>query len=151
MLRGILQRMNILHVEDNRADSDLLKEAFECIGIEATVQVTHDAKQALIGLEENLRKEGATSPDLIVLDLNLPKMDGRELLKKLKEHPQLRRIPVVILSTSNLEQDISYCYDNHCNSYIVKPIRFEEYKRVAKNILEYWFSTVALPPYSANN
>ncbi len=143
--------MNILHVEDNRADSDLLKEAFECIGVEANLQVTHDAKLALSGLEQNLQKHGANGPDLIVLDLNLPKMDGREMLKRLKEHPQLRRIPVVILSTSNLEQDISFCYDNHCNSYIVKPIRFEEYKRVAKNILEYWFSTVALPPCSTTN
>lgn len=151
MRRGILQRMNILHVEDNRADSDLLKEAFECIGIEAAVQVTHDAKQALIVLEQGIQNQGETTPDLIVLDLNLPKMDGREMLKRLKEHPQLRRIPVVILSTSNLEQDISFCYDNYCNSYIVKPIRFEEYKRVAKNILEYWFSTVALPPYSIHN
>ncbi len=137
--------MNILHVEDNCADSDLLKEAFDCIGIEATVEVTHDAKKALKGLEEKLA--AANAPDIIVLDLNLPKMDGREMLKCLKQHPQLKRIPVVILSTSNLEQDISFCYDNYCNSYIVKPIRFEEYKRVAKNILEYWFSTVCLPPY----
>ncbi|HNB24492.1 MAG TPA: response regulator [Candidatus Melainabacteria bacterium] len=143
--------MKILHVEDNLADSDLLKEAFESIGIEATVQVTHDAKKALSGLEQNLQNQGANSPDLIVLDLNLPKMDGREMLKRLKEHPQLRRIPVVILSTSNLEQDISFCYENHCNSYIVKPIRFEEYKRIAKNMLEYWFSTVALPSGSTNN
>lgn len=143
--------MKILHVEDNLADSDLLKEAFESIGIEATVQVTHDAKKALSGLEQNLQNQGTNSPDLIVLDLNLPKMDGREMLKRLKEHPQLRRIPVVILSTSNLEQDISFCYDNHCNSYIVKPIRFEEYKRIAKNMLEYWFSTVALPPGASNN
>ena len=143
--------MNILHVEDNRADSDLLKEAFDCIGIDATVEVTHDAKQALIGLEQNLELQGVVGPDIIVLDLNLPKMDGREMLKRLKEHPQLRRIPVVILSTSNLEQDISFCYDNHCNSYIVKPIRFDEYKRVAKNILEYWFSTFALPPNSTGH
>jgi two-component system, chemotaxis family, response regulator Rcp1 len=143
--------MNILHVEDNRADSDLLKEAFDCIGFEASVEVTHDAKLALSGLEKNLETQGASSPDIIVLDLNLPKMDGREMLRRLKEHPQLRRIPVVILSTSNLEQDISYCYDNHCNSYIVKPIRFDDYKRVAKNIQEYWFATVALPPYSAHS
>ncbi len=143
--------MNILHVEDNRADSDLLREAFDCIGIEAKVEVTHDAKMALIELEKRLEGQGSGSPDLIVLDLNLPKMDGREMLKRLKEHPQLRRIPVVILSTSNLEQDISYCYDNHCNSYIVKPIRFDEYKRVAKNILEYWCTTVALPPFSTPN
>ena len=143
--------MNILHVEDSRADSDLLKEAFDSIGVEATVEVAHDAKEALSGLVKNLETHGAGSPDIIVLDLNLPKMDGREMLKRLKEHPQLRRIPVVILSTSNLEQDISYCYDNHCNSYIVKPIRFDEYKRIAKSILEYWFSTVALPPYSSPN
>ena len=137
--------MNILHVEDNCADSDLLKEAFDCIGIEASVEVTHDAKKALNVLEEKIGASGI--PDIIVLDLNLPKMDGREMLKRLKEHPHLRRIPVVILSTSNMEQDISFCYDNYCNSYIVKPTRFEEYKRVAKSILEYWFSTVALPPY----
>lgn len=136
--------MNILHVEDNCADSDLLKEAFESIGIAATLSVTHDAKQALSGLENSLKGDGQC-PDIIVLDLNLPKMDGREMLKRLKEHPHLRRIPVVILSTSNLEQDISYCYENYCNSYIVKPIRFEDYKRVAKNISDYWFATVALP------
>ncbi|MBA3855954.1 MAG: hypothetical protein C0507_03500 [Cyanobacteria bacterium PR.3.49] len=136
--------MNILHVEDNCADSDLLKEAFESIGIAATLNVTHDAKQALSGLENSLKGDGQC-PDIIVLDLNLPKMDGREMLKRLKEHPHLRRIPVVILSTSNLEQDISYCYENYCNSYIVKPIRFEDYKRVAKNISDYWFATVVLP------
>ncbi|MBA3992833.1 MAG: hypothetical protein C0469_04840 [Cyanobacteria bacterium DS2.3.42] len=150
-LRRSPQPMNILHVEDNRADSDLLKEAFDSIGFEASVEVTHDAKLALSGLEKNLETHGASSPDIIVLDLNLPKMDGREMLRRLKEHPQLRRIPVVILSTSNLEQDISYCYDHHCNSYIVKPIRFDEYKRVAKNIQEYWFATVALPPYAAHS
>lgn len=137
--------MNILHVEDNCADSDLLKEAFDSVGIAATLTVTHDAKKALNGLENSLKDGEEQCPDIIVLDLNLPKMDGREMLKRLKEHPQLRRIPVVILSTSNLEQDIVYCYDNHCNSYIVKPIRFEDYKRVAKNISDYWFTTVVLP------
>jgi len=140
--------MNILHVEDNRADSDLLKEAFDSIGIDATLKVAHDAKVALNGLEESLSVGNSSIPDIIVLDLNLPKMDGRELLRRLKEHPQLRRIPVVILSTSSLEQDISFCYDNYCNSYIVKPIRFDEYKRVARNIQEYWFATVVLPPGS---
>lgn len=125
--------MNILHVEDNCADSDLLKEAFESIGIAATLNVTHDAKQALSGLENSLKGDGQC-PDIIVLDLNLPKMDGREMLKRLKEHPHLRRIPVVILSTSNLEQDISYCYENYCNSYIVKPIRFEDYMRSQKHL-----------------
>lgn len=140
--------MNILHVEDNLADSDLLKEAFDAIGIAATLRVTHDARQALDSLENILISADEQCPDIIVLDLNLPKMDGRELLRHLKDHPQLRRIPVLILSTSNLEQDISYCYDNHCNSYIVKPIRFEDYKRVAKNISDYWFSTVVLPPGS---
>lgn len=143
--------MNILHVEDNCADSDLLTEAFDSIGIDAHVVVSNDAKKALTSLESTIDSSNTRPPDIIVLDLNLPKMDGRELLKRLKEHPQLKRIPVVILSTSNLEQDITYCYDNHCNSYIVKPIRFDEYKRVAKNIFEYWFATVALPPGSSSN
>lgn len=137
--------MKIVHVEDNAADADLLKEAFESAGITVQIRLFHDAREALQSLEQEQSENSSTTPDIIVLDLNLPKMDGRELLKCLKQNAQLKRIPVIILSTSSLDQDIAYCYENYANSYIIKPQRFVDYKRVASSVSEYWSSTVALP------
>jgi two-component system, chemotaxis family, response regulator Rcp1 len=137
--------MKIVHVEDNAADADLLKEAFESIGISVQIRLFQDAREALKALELEQPDNDSSTPDIIVLDLNLPKMDGRELLKRLKENAQLKRIPVIILSTSSLDQDIAYCYENYANSYIVKPQRFVDYKRVAASVNEYWSSTVVLP------
>jgi two-component system response regulator len=97
-----------------------------------------------------LRREGkyvhATRPDLILLDLNLPKKDGREVLAEVKADEQLRRIPVVVLTTSSAEQDILKTYDLHANCYITKPLNLDQFSAVVKAIEEFWFTIVKLPP-----
>ena len=137
--------MNVLLVEDNPGDVRLTQEAFKEAKISINLEVTMDGAEAI----KFLRKEGeyadVVTPDLILLDLNLPKKDGREVLKEIKTDDVLKRIPVVVLTTSNAEQDIMKSYNLHVNCYINKPVDFEKFFDIIQKIEEFWLTTAILP------
>ncbi|MFA6470393.1 MAG: response regulator [Candidatus Latescibacterota bacterium] len=141
-----LKEVNILLVEDNPADVRLTQEALEESKLYCKLYTVYDGEAAM----EFLYKEGkygdATRPDLIILDLNLPKKDGREVLKEIKEDEKLKSIPVVVLTMSKSEEDAWKAYDLHANCYITKPIDFNQFIKVVKSIQDFWFTIVKLPP-----
>jgi two-component system, chemotaxis family, response regulator Rcp1 len=139
--------INILLVEDNPADVRLTQEALkEAAHARTRLHVAGDGVEAL----EFLHKEGsfasAPRPDLMLLDLNLPRVDGRQVLAEVKGDPDLRRIPVVVLTTSPSDDDILHAYDHHVNSYIRKPVDLDQFLHVLRAIDDYWLGSVSLPP-----
>ncbi len=140
----------VLLVEDNPADSDLIAEAFDREKIAVNLSVVRDGEEAMDYLLRKKQFSKACRPDLILLDLNLPRKDGRELLSELKDHPKLKVIPVVVLTTSESEDDIMVTYQLHANGYITKPRSLKEYTRIAHGIDDFWFEIAKLPPRSAN-
>ena len=138
--------IEILLVEDNPGDALLTLEALKDAKISNRIQIARDGVEALAILRREGPHAGAARPDLILLDLNLPKMDGRELLREIKADTSLRRIPVVVLTTSSAEEDIISSYDLHANCYITKPVDLEQFTRVTRAIDEFWFAIVKLPP-----
>jgi chemotaxis family two-component system response regulator Rcp1 len=141
--------IQVLLVEDNPGDVRLTKEALKEGKLLNQLTVVGDGVEAL----SFLRKEGiyadALQPELILLDLNLPKKDGREVLAEIKADPNLRRIPVVVLTTSSSEEDILKIYDLHANCYITKPVDLEQFMGVVKSIEDFWVSVVKLPSHEA--
>jgi len=137
--------IEILLVEDNPGDVRLIKEVFKDAKIFNSMQVAYDGEAAM----DILRKEGqysdAANPDLILLDLNLPKKDGREVLKEIKNDENLKCIPVVILTTSNAEEDLIETYKMNANCYITKPVDLDQFINVVKSIENFWLSIVKLP------
>jgi CheY-like chemotaxis protein len=134
----------ILIAEDDPDDQILLREAFEHNGVVDSLCFVADGEAALNFLATKL-KENAPLPELIILDLNLPKKDGREVLQELKNHTVLRIIPVIILTTSSAQEEIVNLYQMGANSYIVKPYTFTELLEISRNIINFWFNTVCLP------
>jgi len=141
-----LNAIEILLVEDNPADVRLTIETLKEEKVYNKINVVTDGQEAL----DYLRKEGkyskAMRPDLILLDLNLPRVDGREVLKEIKSDDNLKAIPVVILTTSRSEEDIMKSYNLHANCYITKPVDLMQFTKVAKSIQEFWMTIVKLPP-----
>jgi CheY-like chemotaxis protein len=137
--------VNVLLIEDNPGDVRLTQEAFKEGALSVNLSVTMDGVEATEFLKKAGKYTDAVTPDLILLDLNLPKKDGREVLKDIKTDPQLMRIPVVILTTSNAEQDITKSYNLHANCYINKPVDFDKFFDVIQKIEEFWLTTVILP------
>ncbi|MFC2061018.1 response regulator [Elusimicrobiota bacterium] len=137
--------INILLVEDNPGDVRLAQEALKDSKLKNNLHVVTDGEQALEYLRQQENYSVAELPDMILLDLNLPKKDGREVLVEIKEDPELKRIPVVVLTTSKSKQDIKKCYDSHVNCYITKPVDLEHFMKIVKSIEEFWFSIVKLP------
>lgn len=137
--------IEILLVEDNPADVRLAKEAFKECKIPDNLHAVNDGVEAMAFLHRQGRYADAPRPDLILLDLKLPKKDGREVLAEIKTDKGLRCIPVVVLTASDSEQDILKAYKLHANGYITKPVDLDEFIRVAKNIGEFWGSIVKLP------
>lgn len=137
--------VEILLVEDSLGDVRLTKEALKEGKVLNNLNVVGDGVEALAFL----RKEGpyvnTTRPDLILLDLNLPKKDGREVLAAIKNDPDLKRIPVVILTTSSAEKDVLKSYDLHANCYVTKPVDFEQFITVVKSVEDFWLTVVKLP------
>lgn len=129
----------ILLIEDNPMDVLLTKEAFRSSKIKFNLYVATDGEEALKVLERKGRFSIYPKPDLILLDLNLPKIDGRQVLNKIKNDQDLKDIPVIVLSGSDTDTDISKSYDLHANSYIVKPETFEDLKEIVSSIQTYWF------------
>ncbi len=126
-------------------DALLAKEAFDYSKIVNNLHVVPDGVEAIAYLRKEGPYSSALRPGLILLDLNLPKNDGREVLAEIKADPNLRGIPVVVLTTSQNEADILKAYDLHANCYIVKPVDFEKFAEVVRNIENFWFSVVTLP------
>ena len=140
-----MRPVQILLVEDSPDDILLTEEALEDAKMANELHVVMDGEAAL----EFLRGEGKHSrsprPDVVILDLNLPKKDGREVLKEIKDDDDLRQIPVLILTSSGAEEDILAAYDEHVNAYIQKPVDFDEFIRAMRSIEEFWLSIVRLP------
>ena len=138
--------IEILLVEDNPGDVELAREALENGKVCNTLNVVGDGEAAINFLRRKGIYADAARPDLILLDLNLPKKDGREVLAEIKADPDLLRIPVVILTTSRAEEDILKTYNLHANCYITKPIDFHQFIRVVQAIEDFWLTIVKLPP-----
>ena len=135
----------ILVVEDNPGDARLMHEAMNEGSIQNNMQVVEDGEEAMLYLNRRGKYSEAPRPDLIFLDLNLPRKDGREVLAEIKNHTELKRIPVVILTTSDAEQDVVRAYNLHANCYVRKPIELEAFFSKVKECQSYWLGTVRLP------
>jgi two-component system, chemotaxis family, response regulator Rcp1 len=140
------KQIEILLVEDNPGDVRLTKEAMKEGKVLNRISVACDGVEAIEFLKRQGKFADAPRPDLILLDLNLPRKDGRQVLAEIKEDPVLKRIPVVILTTSEAEQDIIRTYDLHANCYLTKPVDLGQFMMVARLIKDFWFSLVKLPP-----
>lgn len=145
-----LKPVEILLVEDNPGDIQLTREALEECKMINNLSVAENGEDALNFLFKTNGYENSTTPDLIILDLNLPKIDGREVLEKIKSNKQLKLIPVVILTTSKAEEDILKMYDLHANCYITKPLNIDRFFEVVKAIENFWMGIVILPEVKSN-
>jgi len=138
--------IEVLLVEDDPGDVLMTREAFEEHKLRNRLSVVSDGDEALAYLRQEGIHRDAPRPDLILLDLNLPRRDGREVLSEIKSDPELRRIPVVVLTTSQADEDILRSYQLHANAYVTKPVDFERFVSVVKQIDEFFVSVVKLPP-----
>jgi two-component system response regulator len=141
-----LQPIEILLVEDDPADVKLTTRALQNNGLLSNVRAVYDGVEAMRFLRQQHEHCNAPRPDLVLLDLNMPRMDGREVLRAIKSDPHLRSIPVVIVTTSEAEQDIATSYLDAANSYITKPVDLHTFKKAVLTVKDYWFSVVKLPP-----
>jgi CheY-like chemotaxis protein len=138
--------VEILLVEDNPADVRLTREALGSDHLWNHLNAAKDGVEAMAYLRREGKYASAVRPDLILLDLNLPKKDGREVLAEIKADPNLMRIPVVVLTTSDAEEDILKTYGLHANCYITKPVDLRQFMKVVKSIEDFWLAIVKLPP-----
>jgi CheY-like chemotaxis protein len=137
--------VEILLVEDNPGDVRLTREALREGKVRSRLSVATDGVEAIAFLRRQGEFADATRPDLILLDLNLPRKDGREVLAEIKADPVLKYIPVVVLTSSKAEEDVLRAYDLHANCYVTKPVYFDQFIRVVKSIEDFWFTIVQLP------
>jgi CheY-like chemotaxis protein len=137
--------VEILLVEDNPADVRLTKEALKEGKVYSNLHWAKDGVEALEFLRRQGKHAGAPRPDIVLLDLNLPKKDGRQVLQDIKNDENLKRIPVVILTTSKAEEDVLKSYNLHANCYVTKPVDLEQFIRVVKSIDTFWLTVVTLP------
>ena len=137
--------IEILMVEDNPGDVELAREALTDASVRKNLTVAEDGEQGLALLRREGRFQNAQRPDLILLDLNLPTINGREVLAEIKSDPDLRRIPVVILTSSEDENDVLETYNLHANAYVVKPVDLDKYMQVIKAVEGFWLGFVKLP------
>jgi CheY-like chemotaxis protein len=135
----------VLLVEDDPGDVVLVTEAFEHNKVHNVLHTVQDGVEALAFLRQEGEYAGSPVPDLILLDLNLPRKDGREVLQEIKKDDALRRIPVVVLTTSKAEEDVLRSYDLHANAYVTKPVDFDRFIEVVRQIDEFFVSVVKLP------
>jgi len=136
----------ILLVDDNEADVRLLQEAFREVDASIHVHVANDGVEAVAFLEQEGDHADAPRPDLILLDLNMPKMDGREVLARIKGDERFRQIPTLVLTISDADVDVAKIYHLQANGYLVKPVEWDEFVRLVTRIRDFWLTTVKLPP-----
>jgi len=148
---SMVKPIEILLVEDNPGDADLAKEALASSKVHNTLHVVGDGVEAMAFLRRTGRYAQVPRPDLVLLDLNLPKKDGREVLAEVKADADLKRIPVVILTTSKDEEDVLKTYNLHANCFITKPIDLNQFLKVVKAIEDFWLTIVKLPPNGARH
>jgi chemotaxis family two-component system response regulator Rcp1 len=144
--KSLPKHIEILLIEDSPADVLLTREAFEESRIFNTIHVAEDGVQAMDFLYKRGDYASAPRPNLILLDLNLPRKNGREVLAEIKADPELKSIPIVVLTTSNADEDILKAYDLNANCYVVKPMGFDNFMQAMQSIRHFWFSIVTLPP-----
>lgn len=137
--------IDILLVEDNAGDIRLTQEVLKESKVHNNLMIAHNGVEALECLRKQGKYAGCARPDLILLDLNLPVMDGREVLAQIKDDMNFRRIPVVILTTSKAEEDILKTYNLHANCYVAKPVDLDQFVRVVKSLEDFWLAIVKLP------
>lgn len=137
--------IEILLVEDNAGDVRLTREALRDARVRNNLSVARDGAEAMAMLRKERIYGESPRPDLVLLDLNLPKMNGQQVLATMKTDPDLLRIPVVVLTTSKAEEDVLRSYDLHANAYITKPVDFDQFIKVVKSIDEFWLTVVTLP------
>ena len=137
--------IHILLVEDNEGDILLIKEAFEDAKIVVKLSVVKDGKEAIDFMDQNGKYAGEALPDLLLLDVNLPKKNGHEVLKYIKGKDSLKKIPVIMLTTSSTELDINMSYNNYANCYITKPVEVNDFLAVISTVENFWISIVKLP------
>lgn len=140
-----MKNIHILLVEDNEGDIVLTKEALSDAKMKNKVSVAKDGDEAIRFVTERLNEDVALLPDLILLDINLPKIDGKEVLQYLKTNPALKKIPVVMLTTSSSELDVANSYNNYANCFITKPVDFNKFFEVVRMIEDFWITIVKLP------
>lgn len=138
--------IEVLLVEDNPGDALLTRIALEDSKISVNLSVVEDGVEAMAFLRKQDKYADVPHPDIVLLDLNLPKKDGREVLAEIKGDEHLRRIPVVVLTTSQAEEDIVKAYNLAANCYITKPVDFDQFVRIVRSIENFWFAVVKLPP-----
>jgi CheY-like chemotaxis protein len=141
----LFKLIEILLVEDNEGDIGLIEEVLEETRIKNILHVATNGEEAIQFLYGEGKFSGFTHPDIILLDLNLPKKDGREVLREIKEDSNLKKIPVVILTTSGAEKDILRAYELHANAYVTKPLDFDQFINVVESIVSFWLEIVKLP------
>ena len=141
-----MRPVEILLIEDNPGDVRLTKEALKEGKLISNLHIAEDGIEALAYLRKQGKFKNEQLPDLILLDLNLPRKDGRELLAEIKEDQHFKHIPVVVLTTSKAEADIIKSYESHANCYITKPVDMNQFIKIVKSIEFFWFSIVKLPP-----
>lgn len=146
-----MNKLFILIAEDDADDRFLLQTAFDEKGYTERVEFVENGVELLsylVDIEGNTGKSAGTYPDFILLDLNMPKKDGREVLKEIKQHPVFKRIPVIVFTTTKNENEIRRCYELGANTYIVKPVSFDALVKVIEDIRSYWLHTATIPAKS---
>jgi len=146
MTNSAFKVIDILVVEDNSGDARLIKEVLNDNKIFSSFYLAKDGVEAMDFLKKKGQFKSSPKPDLIILDLNLPRKDGREVLAEIKTDEELKHIPIVIMTISQAEEDILKSYNLHANCYITKPIDLNQFIKVVKSIEDFWFSVVKLPP-----
>ncbi len=141
-----LHKIDILIVEDNKGDARLIKEIFNESKLYNSLYFVSDGVEAMDFLRKSGKYANMPLPDLIILDLNLPKKDGREVLMEIKQDENLKHIPIVIMTISQADEDIIKSYNLHANCYVTKPIDLTQFMKVVKSIENFWFTIVKLPP-----
>lgn len=135
----------ILLAEDNEDDVFLMREAFKRSPLPVNLHTVENGVECLAFLRKEGRHAGMPTPDLLLLDLNMPVMDGRQLLATMVADPRLKTLPVVVLTTSENKRDVRQMYELRCSTYIVKPLDFEDFEKLIELICQYWFATATLP------
>ncbi|SEC34560.1 response regulator [Terriglobus roseus] len=138
------KKRRVLLIEDGSGDVRLTKEAFREANLSVDIDVASDGIEAMVFLKKTLGDHEAGLPEIILLDLNLPKMDGREVLAQIKEDPRLRLIPTIILTTSTAEADIRKAYELRANCYLTKPVQLEDFEELVRSINDFWLEKAQL-------